>query len=289
MKIFILVPVFNRLEHTKKFLESIRKQTLASYLQMVVINDGSTDGTAEYLKGQRDVLQIFGDGNLWWAGSIQEGLLNTQSQWKPGDYVVFLNNDTWFDSDYIEQLVSAVRFHSNSAVGSTLYEVKPARRAVSLGPIININRVIVSDKLLSLSSGERENLKDIYKVDALSGRGTIFPVELLQRCGLMRPRLLPHYFSDYEFSMRLAKTGVNLLVSTKAIIYSDPIYGNANVHSMGLWDYLFSIRSSSNIWSVFIFYALVGSPFQRLTAPFRVIYYRGCRFIFRKLRMQNQA
>lgn len=279
MKIFILVPVFNRLDHTKKFLKAIRCQTLFSLIELIFINDGSTDGTAQYLNKQNDVTQIFGDGNLWWAGAIQQGLLSARSRWGSGDYVIFLNNDTWFNSDYIKQLLSVVRSHPNSAVGSILFEVNPVCRPVSLGPIININRAAVFDKLQFLFPEEKLNLKDIYRVDALSGRGVIFPVELFQTYGLMRPKLLPHYLADYEISMRLARAGVVLLVSTKAVIYSDPIYGNDQVHSMSIWESLFSTRSSSNIFRIIIFYALVGSPLQRITGPLRAVYFHGYRFL----------
>ena len=74
MTVFVLIPVFNRLEHTKKVLKALRNQTLAKQLYIIVIDDGSTDGTREYLANQSDVTTLHGDGNLWWGGAIQMGL-----------------------------------------------------------------------------------------------------------------------------------------------------------------------------------------------------------------------
>jgi hypothetical protein len=92
----------------------------------------------------------------------------------------------------------------------------------------------------------------------------------------MRPRLLPHYMADYEIAMRFARHGVPLLVSTRAIVYSPPVYGN-DVTRMGFWERCFSRRSSGNIIYKTIFYLLVGSPLQRLSAPFRMAFFSASR------------
>ena len=78
--------------------------------------------------------------------------------------------------------------------------------------------------------------------------------------------------------MRFGRAGVPLLVSTKAIIYSPPVYGN-DISHLGWWERAFSTRSSSNIIHRTFFYILVGSPFQRITAPLRILVFatwRAC-------------
>lgn len=67
MRVNVIIPVFNRLEHTRKVLEALRRQTIFDALTIVIVNDGSTDGTAGYLQSQSDVIEIRGDGNLWWG------------------------------------------------------------------------------------------------------------------------------------------------------------------------------------------------------------------------------
>ncbi len=40
MRVNVIIPVFNRLEHTRKVLDALRRQTLADALTIVVVNDG---------------------------------------------------------------------------------------------------------------------------------------------------------------------------------------------------------------------------------------------------------
>ena len=283
--IFVLIPVFNRLDQTKQVVKALRQQTWYEQLRIVVINDGSSDGTADYLESQPDIVEIKGCGNLWWGGSIQRGLEYVSEGSSSDDYVLFLNNDTLFDKNYVETLVGASRAAGGAAVGSVIHERNSTPPLVSIGPRLDLNRIAVWDLLAELSQEQLLNPAPTYRVDALSGRGTLYPANLFHYFGRMRPFWLPHYFGDYEIAMRFGRAGVPLLVSTKAIIYSPPVYGNDITH-LGWWERMFSMRSSSNIMHRIFFYMLVGSPFQRITAPLRMLVFatwRVCQiFLIRK-------
>lgn len=263
MRVFVLIPVFNRLAHTKKVLGVLRAQSMASQLRLVVVDDGSTDGTAEYLAGEPDVVTLTGDGNLWWGGAIQKGLAYVRTQLPiDDDFVLFVNNDTWFNVDYVQTLIETSLLRGGAAVGSVVHEENCEAPLVSIGPRININRIAVWDVLAELPAQERRTPKPVYCVDALSGRGTLYPAGLFKAHGGMRPRLLPHYLADYEIAMRFARdAGVPLLVSSNAIVFSPPVYGN-EVARLDWWERYFGQRSSSNVIRRLVFYCMVGSPFS---------------------------
>lgn len=285
MRVFVLIPVFNRLAHTKKVLGALKAQSIAPQLRLVVVDDGSTDGTAEYLASEPDVVTLTGDGNLWWGGAIQKGLAYMRTQLPTDDdFVLFVNNDTWFDVDYVQTLIETSRLHGGVAVGSVIHEEHRDDPLVSIGPRININRIAVWDLLAELPAQERLVPKPIYWVDALSGRGTLYPVAFFKAYGGMRPWLLPHYLADYEIAMRFARdSGTPLLVSSKAIVFSPPVYGN-EVAQLGRWERYFGQRSSSNVIRRLVFYCMVGSPLQRLTAPLRLAYFGISRYFHHKLK-----
>ncbi|MBX4939821.1 glycosyltransferase family 2 protein [Rhizobium binae] len=272
MTVYVLIPVFNRLEHTKRVVDCLRAQSIAEKLGIIIINDGSTDETAEYLQSQSDLVEIRGDGNLWWGGAIEEGLKHVLPSCQAQDYVLFLNNDTWFDENYVEILVQTSIANGGAAVGSVIHEEGRDPPLVSIGAKVNVNRLAVWDLLSELSEAETRSPNSQYRVDALSGRGTLYPARLFRRYGRMRPSLLPHYLADYEVAMRFARAGVPLVVSSKAIVYSPPVYGN-DASSLSWRKRLFGRRSAHNVFQRLIFYSLVGSPLQRMTAPIRMAYF----------------
>lgn len=272
MRIHVLIPVFNRLHHTQRVVECLSQQTLREQIRIVVIDDGSTDGTAEYLRSRHDVMTIQGDGNLWWSGAMQEGLNAVLPDCREGDYILFLNNDTWFATDYVETLVRCSVEHGNAAVGSVIHEENRDPPLVSIGARVNINRMAVWDLLSELDEAEIRTPKRTYRVDALSGRGTLYPARLFKAFGGVRTVLLPHYMADYEISMRFARNGTPVIVSSEAMVFSPPVYGNDSSRKT-FWQRAFGRRSANNIFQRFFFYSLVGSPLQRVAALPRMVYF----------------
>ena len=69
-ELYILLPVHNRRETTRRFLECLRAQTFQDY-HLLLIDDGSTDGTAEMAREFISTLTVLGgSGDWWWAGSL---------------------------------------------------------------------------------------------------------------------------------------------------------------------------------------------------------------------------
>ena len=91
MKITAVVVTYNRLEKLKKVIESVRSQT-ASLLQILVVNNGSTDGSREWLESQNDIYLI-NQGNLGGAGGFNTGM--KQAVLNGTDYVWIMDDDVY--------------------------------------------------------------------------------------------------------------------------------------------------------------------------------------------------
>ena len=74
MKLFLIIPVFNRKDTLINCLTLLRNQTFTDFTT-IVVDDGSSDGTSGVLKSDfPEVKIVAGDGSWWWSKSINEGI-----------------------------------------------------------------------------------------------------------------------------------------------------------------------------------------------------------------------
>ena len=127
---------------TLQFLDSLDKQTVHEPISVVIVDDGSTDGTAHTLQDRsgRFPLEILtGDGNLWWGGSVWRAIQHIKMMAEPSDWVLLANNDTILNPDYIYHLHETATGNERSVVGGRSFEIWPdgTRHPVSSGFLID--------------------------------------------------------------------------------------------------------------------------------------------------------
>ena len=249
--IYILLPVHNRRDITECFVNCLIAQTYINY-QLVLIDDGSSDGTSEMVKAKVPNLTILrGKGDWWWAGSLQQGLDWLKSQHLSNDsLILFINDDVCFSPSYLEQA----------------YRVMANKKGVLM-----LSQFLTSDRSETSESGVCADLKKLTfkiaefsnKINCLSTRGLFIHWEDVKVIGDFYPKLLPHYLSDYEYTIRAYRKGLKCETSTQLLI--EPNFGTTGYHTVNEKSFLnflkkyFSKKSASNpiYWTTFI---LLASP-----------------------------
>lgn len=279
MTVHVLMPVFNRLVFTTAMLGLLREQKADEPLSITVVDDGSTDGTSQYLGEQADVTVLQGNGHLWWGGAIDLGLRHVLATARDEDWVVFVNNDASIGNGFIQALLDAARKYAPAAVGSVLRDVQAPHKLVSIGPCIDAGSLSVRDVFDERLSQPAPLASGVVGVDALSGRGVMYPVAALRTVKGMRAKWLPHYLADYELSLRVRSAGWRLIVSHDAVTYSDAEFGN--LYRGGSWrERFFSVRSPSYLPAQIRFWWSASTALQKLSLPARLLFFS----LFPKLR-----
>ena len=271
MTVHVLVPVFNRLELTRRALDCLQTQKVDEPLRLIVIHDSSTDGTANFLATQLKINVLKGDGSLWWGGAIESGLQRVLEDCQLSDWVLLVNNDTQFDANFVQRLLDTARTHAPAAVGSVICNEAAPDQLLSIGAVLDTWRLRVRDKLEQTRL--RDSAKGPHPVDVLSGRGTLYPVAAFPIAGTMKTAWLPHYLADYELALRVRNAGYKLLVSEAAAVLSENEYGNS-YQPAGLWNKFFAVRSPYYLPAVLAFWWRASSFVERLTLLPRLIYMR---------------
>jgi N-acetylglucosaminyl-diphospho-decaprenol L-rhamnosyltransferase len=267
--IHVIIPVFNRLALTQRVLACLRRQKADEPLRLIVVDDGSTDGTSDYLASQSDITVLHGNGSLWWGGAVDAGLKQALKEGTSLDWALLINNDTQFGNDFVQRLLEAARSYAPAAVGSVICDEAVPERLLSIGPVYDAWRLKITDKLQV--ERLRESGKKPHSVSALSGRGTLYPLSAFSIVGTMKPFLLPHYLADYELAVRVSAAGFKLLVSEDAAVLSANEFGNA-YRPASLIDKFLRIRSPYYLPAVVVFWWRANGAFGRVTLLARLIY-----------------
>ncbi len=113
----IIIPTWNRVELTRQCLTALASNTTNTSFEVIIVDNGSTDGTQEFLPTLGgDVQLILNKENLGFAKACNQGARAAR-----GKYLVFLNNDTIPQLGWLSSLVSEVDAHLEvGIVGSKL-------------------------------------------------------------------------------------------------------------------------------------------------------------------------
>jgi GT2 family glycosyltransferase len=216
--IHVVVPVRDRRELTRGCLLALRAQTQRP-AAVVVVDDGSTDGTWEMLTAEfPEVVALRGSGDLWWTGATNAGCGWVLAR-EAGDdgAVVTLNDDTVPPPDWLESLAGAATEQPGALIGSLVVDAATGR-AVHAGHYVDWWTARYEAPLHGLSVNEvRARAGAFLTTDFLSGNGTYIPLRTLRELGPFDPAL-PQYGADYEFSRRAVRAGRQLLESTEAVL-----------------------------------------------------------------------
>ena len=101
----IIIPCWGQLEFTRQCLAALKEHTRPAW-ELIVIDNGSNDGTAAYLAGVRDmasvpVTVVTNLTNLGFPAAINQGLRLAR-----GEYLVLLNNDVVVTDGWLDQLIA---------------------------------------------------------------------------------------------------------------------------------------------------------------------------------------
>ena len=269
MTVNIIIPVFNRINETKKIISNLRNQNTDEKIKILIIDDGSTDGTSEWLSSQEDLFFLRGNGKLLWGGAINLGIKYIIKNNPNDEWILLINNDVEVKKDYVDNILKIAKENYPAAVGSLVKNKN--NEIVSLGPRIDHSRLEVEEIYKKNLVFKNEIIFD--EVDALSGRGVIYPLKSIIEAKGLNSKIFPHYFGDYSLSMKINKKGYKLIISLKAIVFTDEKfkYIRKKRKNYTIIRKLFSRKSTSLFYSYFFFWWQASNFKQRLSLPLRIL------------------
>lgn len=211
-KVSLIILAHNQLPFTQVTLESVERFSGYPHLEIVVVDNGSTDGTAEFLASWasgRDYAKVilnssnrgFSAGNNLGAGA------------STGDYLVFLNNDIFVTAGWIGDLLAHFRGYPNLGL---------------LGPVTNASG---NESVIEIDYADMEEMAIRARLYTRTRRGRRTPLRVIHFFCVMIPRRVWEQvgcldeglglgmFEDDDYSVRVRQAGFEIACAEDVFIH----------------------------------------------------------------------
>lgn len=205
MNVSIVIPVFNQLRYTQICVESL-KATIPAGSEIIIVNNGSLDGTAEYLSGLRDVLVITNKDNMGCAAAWNQGTKAAHSSW-----IAVLNNDIILSPGWLEGLRSFAEENS-------LDIVSPAFREGEYNyDIADYSKCFI------------QRMRSVSRLGSAQGICFMVRRSVFDRIGFFDEKFRIGQFEDADFFRRAELAGFRLGTTGRSFIHH---FGSATQNSI---------------------------------------------------------
>ena len=205
MKCDLLLPVWNQLDYTRECIKSLFA-TVDVPSRLIVIDNASTDGTAEYLRALTPPSMIkleiiTNSSNLGYGGGVNQGLKITDAP-----FVCILNNDTVFGAGWLSTMLE-IQYRENR-VGivnpeSSTFGVRPA----------------AGQTMSQLAETLAPRKRDWEELGNCIGFCMLVRRDVLRQIGSFDETFITAFFEDTDFCMRAKKVGFLCVKACGAYVF----------------------------------------------------------------------
>lgn len=204
----IIILTRNGLRFTRECILSIFQYTKGNF-ELILIDNGSTDGTLKFIKSLSKARVIVNKQNKGFSGGCNQGLSIAK-----GENIVLLNNDVVVTEGWLNRLLWWLDYDDTIGIVGPRSNFVITQQIISPVPYITMNQM----QIFANEWAENHD-KHGYEVEYLSGLCMVFKKSLTDIIGGFDERFFPGYYEDTDFSIRTRMIEKKLWVANDVFIH----------------------------------------------------------------------
>jgi GT2 family glycosyltransferase len=231
MSIAAIVITYNRLELLKKTRDGLLGQTRVPD-KIIVVNNGSTDGTAEWLASHTDLFVVTQE-NVGSSGGQYTGFKTAYEQGY--DWIWAMDDDVVPRPDCLENLISTLK--ENIIIAPLRYDLD---KSPYINDTLEFNISNPFNSLWKRLLSEDDLKNELIKAEGITFEGPMFHRSLIDEIGLPEKKFFI-YGDDSEYFIRANQSGFTSYIYTNAKL--DRLLPTPNLTKEFSWKNYYIIRN----------------------------------------------
>ena len=199
----IVIPVYNQYHYTRLCLWSILQNTADVPYEVILADDCSTDETRTISERIRNINVVRPEANLRFLRNCNHAARHAR-----GKYVLFLNNDTQVQPDWLKPLLDLIESDDGiGMVGSQL--IYPDGLLQEAGGIVFKDASGYNYGWMDLPV--KEDCRYVKEVDYVAGAAIMLKRALWEELGGFDERFAPAYYEDTDLAFQIRQKGLKVV------------------------------------------------------------------------------
>ena len=212
----VVIPTHNRKEKLERLIRSILESDYPKdKLEIIVVDDASTDGTHEHIKRLFPQVKIIrNDEEKLLAESRNIGIRASK-----GKYIFIIDDDNVVDRNTIKELVEFMEKHPEVGVaGPIMYFLNDPTRIWCAG--IKRSYWTTITEYIGFNAIDIGQFKEPYESDDFPNAFMVRR-EVFEKAGLFNSKIFPIHYDEGDFCQRVKKAGYKVMVVPTAKVWHD--------------------------------------------------------------------
>ena len=199
MKVNVIIVTYNAMKWAEKCFGSLRNSSVS--LHCIVVDNGSTDGTQDYIKNNfPEVEFIQSSENLGFGKANNLGI---EKAYRNGaDFFYLMNQDAWLFEDSIEKLLNVYHCHPKKDEIGILSPMHLDGTEKHLDIFLDKYIATNFEKTRLISDLYLHSLKEYYEISFINAAHWLLPKDTIEKVGGFNPYFF-HYGEDNEYVNRV--------------------------------------------------------------------------------------